>query len=543
MNKSIAPDQEDRTSQQAQRQATYAGYDAETAKSGSERLTATYSRSKSDLESGSAARWIRISLWIVICLLSVAKCCYLRADFPNYSLWMIDQAKFTDEGWWGSAAVMHYLTGHWYVAGDYNPAVPLPIWPALLAVVFRFTGVTVTAARGLNVALSFATLWLVFVLVRRFSTRHAKTLAVVAVVLLAASPFGFVFNRLAILETLVVFEFCLALLVASFVTVRRTWPLVALVLLIAAMMLTKTTSALLIPAILWMAWWARGRSIRGFLVIAGAAGVVPLALVKGYSMVVARLGYGADYSYFFGVNGMPDIDWKQTYSTMVTLFQNCFWVDRVLYPVSLVILLVALLWKRKLWANPLFSASWIAMALDGVFVFSRQDDYAPRYFLVMLAPLVMVVVLMLGELIETSGRLAVALSVAIVCSIVMDTVMISQFMTHRDYQFYNAARSIREIVHGDRQQDPLIAGVSGAQISLMTGIPSINDGLGTEDMVAKVEHYHPGWYLAWNDINLKDVQFLNRYKVDKVASYPVFDDDDRTVLTLYKLLPRGVEAH
>ena len=76
-----------------------------------------------------AERWLHtifLSLALVLCLLRFA---YLRADFPNHSPWMIDQAKFTDEGWWASAAVRHFLIGHWQVAGDYNPAVAVPVWP------------------------------------------------------------------------------------------------------------------------------------------------------------------------------------------------------------------------------------------------------------------------------------------------------------------------------------------------------------------------------------------------------------------------------
>ena len=111
-----------------------------------------------DLDRILLRRWFRFAMWVPVCALSILKFFYLTADFPNDSLWMIDQAKFTDEGWWGSAAVMHALTGHWYVPGDYNPAVALPVWPLLLSAMFHFTGVSVVAARALNVAISIATL-------------------------------------------------------------------------------------------------------------------------------------------------------------------------------------------------------------------------------------------------------------------------------------------------------------------------------------------------------------------------------------------------
>src|SRR5580658_7855723 len=103
-----------------------------------------------DLERVLAARWFRIVIWAIARALRIVKFFYLSADFPNYSPWMIDQAKFTDEGWWGSAAVTHFLIGQWYVPGDYNPGIALPVWPLLLGSVFHFTGVSVVAARALN---------------------------------------------------------------------------------------------------------------------------------------------------------------------------------------------------------------------------------------------------------------------------------------------------------------------------------------------------------------------------------------------------------
>ena len=66
---------------------------------------------------------------------------HLRADFPNFSPWM-DYAKYTDEGWYGSAAVAYFIRGGWYVPGDFNPAVALPVWPFLEWILFHFTGVS-----------------------------------------------------------------------------------------------------------------------------------------------------------------------------------------------------------------------------------------------------------------------------------------------------------------------------------------------------------------------------------------------------------------
>jgi hypothetical protein len=492
-----------------------------------------------DPDSRSARRWLQILIWPIICALNILKFFYLTADFPNYSPWMIDQAKFTDEGWWGSAAVMHSLTGHWYAAGDYNPGAALPVWPILLGMLFHFTGVSVVAARALNVGISIATLGVVFVLVRRYTNVRGEMPALLTVLVLSASPFAFVFNRLAILDTLVVFEFCVLMLVASLASAKRVWPLAVLALLIPVMLLTKTTAALLVPAILWLAWSAMDRKIKGLLQAIVALGVVPALLLRGYAALVSALGFGADYKYFFDVNAMPDIEWRKTPATLWDLFQNCFWIDRILFPAGLLILLLTVTWKRNLWSNPLFAASWIAIITQAAFIFSRQDDYAPRYFLVMLAPLVWIVTLTFGELVAHAQKTAVFLLIAMGASVVANLAMISQFLTHRDYDFYDAALSIRDIIRKNPEQKPLILGVSGPQISLMTGIPSINDGFGTEDMAEKVARYKPGWYVAWNDVSLENEEFLSTCRLEKVASYPAFDDDDRGALTLYKMLRRA----
>jgi hypothetical protein len=259
-------------------------------------------------------------------------------------------------------------------------------------------------------------------------------------------------------------------------------------------------------------------------------------MIAGYSALAAALGYGTDFKYFFQVNAVPGIEWGKTFATLSDFFQNCFWIDRVLYPMALVILVLTVAWKRRLWSNQLFAASWIALACQAVFIFSRQEDYAPRYFLVMLAPLVWIVVLSFSELLFNAPKTAALLLIAIAASIVANVALMGQFLTHRDYDFHEAALSIRDIIRNHPEQKPLILGVSGSQISLMTGVPSISDGYGTEDMAEKVARYQPGWYLAWNDVTEESEGVLSSYRLEKVASFAAFDDDERSTLTLYKLV-------
>jgi len=52
-----------------------------------------------------AGRWLRVAILLFVCAIAALRFVHLEADFPNDSMWAIDQAKFTDEGWWAGGAV------------------------------------------------------------------------------------------------------------------------------------------------------------------------------------------------------------------------------------------------------------------------------------------------------------------------------------------------------------------------------------------------------------------------------------------------------
>jgi hypothetical protein len=476
-------------------------------------------------------RWlykIFLVLAVALCLLRFA---CLRADFPNHSPWMIDQAKFTDEGWWASGAVRHFVLGHWQIAGDYNPAIAVPVWPVLLTMVFHFTGVSMVAARAVNVFFSIATVGLVYLLVRRYS---AELPAALAALLLAASPFAFVFSRLATLDTVVVFEFCLLLWIASYAGRERVWPLIGLGLLIPITLLTKTTALALLPAVLWLLWMAtRKRFLRAVLMVSGLAG----AGFGCYLFLVLRSRYEDDYHYFFEINAMAEVVWQRTASYMLQMFHHGMWIDLVLYPASLAVLLLSLTWLRPLWRNPLFTACAIALTGEAVFILRRQNDYAPRYFLAMLVPVILLVVLALQELRGRHRGVASLLAATVAVALVIDTTQVVSFLHHRQYQYDDAAQSIRAIVNADRRANRLLLGSSADQLSLMTGIPAINDGYSSEDLAKKAALYQPGWYIGWNELDQDILDDLAAFQLDKVATFRVFDLDDRNLLTLYRMVP------
>ena len=467
-----------------------------------------------------------LGLALALCLLRFA---YLRADFPDHSPWMLDAAKFTDEGWWASAAVRHFVLGHWQIAGDYNPAAAVPVWPTLLMGVFQFTGVSIVAARSVSVIFSIATVGLVYLLLRRYETGGPS--AALGALLMAASPFAFAFSRLATLDTMVLFEFCFLLWIASHASTNRLWLSCLLGVLVALTLLTKTTALVLLPSVLWLA--GGKRSLRTILIVVAAAGA-------GFGLYVSTIlhsRYADDYRYFFEVNAMTDVEWRRSWSLIQQLFRNSRWIDRILYTGAMAVLFLSLTWFRQLWRNRLFAASWIAFAGQAVFILRRQDDYAPRYFLVMLVPVILVLILALRELRARARNLTLLLAASLAVALLLNTAQILRFLRARQYQFVSAAQSIQNIVNADRNTHRLLLGSSADQLALMTGIPAINDGYTNEDLEEKAARYQPGWYVGWNQLEDEYRDALTAYRLDRVATFHVFDHPDRDSLILYRMVP------
>ena len=498
---------------------------------------------------------------------------HLTADFPNNSPWM-DWAKYTDEGWYGNAAIEHYLRGSWYVPGDFNPAVALPVWPAMEAVLFHFTGVSLVAVRALTVVVFGLILVATYFLLRRYSggspaVLQAGSLPVeagsaarqtgsvsswapaVAVLLLAASPFCYAFTRLAILEPLLVLMTLLALLAASAAGGRRLWPLLLLGVLLPLMVLTKTTAIFLLPAVFYLLLGAMEFKWRPFLRAAGVTVAIAAALWGGYYLLLVRPHYLADYQYLFSANGYTRIARATFWSVVHETLTDGMWMDSILYPAAWLVLAAASLLIRSLWRNPLFGALvlWIAGYLAFL---AYHDNMQPRYYLVVAVPMTLLLALAVEHLWRAraefwswrglpwraSWLLPSALSAALVVAFVVDAREMLHFVRTPEYTFERAAWQVKHVVDSDPNRSHLVMSISGNNLSLMTGLPSICDDFGTMELEDRIAAYHPGWYVAWNEVEDDKQQALSKfYRLERVAAFPAMDDPERNLMIVYRLQP------
>jgi hypothetical protein len=486
---------------------------------------------------------------------------HLTADFPNNSPWM-DWAKYTDEGWYGDAAIRHYLTGHWYWSGDFNPAIALPVWPALELLVFKFTGVSPAAARALTLCVFGLTLVAFYILLQRAARAlhpDATPLAgSLCVLFLCLSPYIYVFERMAILEPLLIALAALALIVASRLeplslrslrssgardNLRALSLTLALAILIPAMVLTKTTAVCLMPAVFYMVWARSGYGVRRFLRLALPPAALGLAFWLAYFVGFVHPHYLEDYRYLFSANAYTGIELQPLATVVLNAIGDGMWMGHVLYPVFFGVLVLALFWRPRLFTQPLFPA--LLLWIGGYFAFLvYHNNLQPRYYLVIAVPITAVVALGLDDFRHSPRRIETAITSTLVAAFALaiaipDAIQQIDFVRNPTWQFASAAQAIKRIVDSDPDHSHLILSISGSDLTLMTGLPSIDDDFGTLDLDERVAKYHPGWYIAWNELDDDKADAITPlYRPVRVAAFPALDDPDRNLLIVYRLDPK-----
>jgi hypothetical protein len=508
----------------------------------------------------SVPRLLRAGLWLWVLALAAVlglHLVHLSADFPNHSAW-VDWAKYTDEGWYANAAIRHQQTGSWYMQGDFNPAVVLPVWPVLVGVLFHFTGVSLVALRALSFVVLLADLGMIYVLLGDTARRTLqagplgiRAVALAGVTLAASSTFFCAFTRIAILEPLLIFWFLLALWVAGKTAgaagARRVVLAAALGLVLWLLLLTKTTGACLFPAIAWMLWpgqspdqHGRGRGWRSYAATGAIAAATVLALGALYYGAVVRPHYLADFRYFFVANKWPHPDtvgrwlWNLWYTA-----HGVLWMGRLVPAVTAGVCLAGLGPLRRLWRVPLFGSAALSVLGVLAFIWWHNNSQA-RYYIVLAPGMILIATLGTAALLRQARWRGAGLGATamLAAAAISGSWQIARTVAHPEYTYLHAAQSLARYIAGHPQGNPMVLSVSSDQLRLMTGIPAICDDFGTEPLADRIARYQPGWFASWNDVDggtLEDIH--TRYRLVREASFVALDDEDRDQLILYRMMP------
>jgi hypothetical protein len=531
------------------------------------------------LPTTSYKRWLYAAWLVLIIAFAVFHYLHLEADFPNHSPWIEDWAKYTDEGWYGNAAIRAHMLGHWYIPGDFNPAPAVPVWPALEWIVFCFTGVNIVAARTLSVSFFVLELILGYLLLR---SRGPRWMALLAVTLAVTSPFLYAFSRLAILEPMLV-VFLLAGLNLAVRLSRFRRPILVSIgigVLFTLMLLTKTTAVFLLPALGWAIiaglWPDRRKALRCAIAAAASAALSFAA----WMALVIHAGLLRDYTYLFFINKyIKPTEWYWPLLSFWWSFKGGLWADHILIPLAgIVVILLALAlrnrWSRRLWADPVFGAS--ALALAGYILFmTYQNHPQPRYYVVVALFSFFVLAMGAEALLHSSAdtektplgpvlkghdfsraekplqlrglqplrdgwpRLAgITVLAATSIAAAFNAVWTLQYLTHPEYTFVNAARNLTRYIDQHPNGNRMLVSISADEIAMITHLPSLCDDFGTQELPDKLAVYKPGWWATWNDIDPGTLEDLHiHYSLEQVAVFPAMDHSERNQLVLFKLHP------
>ena len=349
----------------------------------------------------------------------------------------------------------------------------------------------------------------------------------------------YAFTRIAILEPLLILWVLLALAAAYSLRFAKTLPStvaysVALGVLIVLMIGTKTTALFLLPAVCFMLWASTGWRLRRMVQVSAIAAATVALSCGVYFALLVHAGLQRDFVYLFAANGYTAIT-RSTFVDVVTAtLQDGLWIGPLTYPLALLALLAAL-FRPRMWRDAVFTS--LALWAAGYMAFmAYHANLQPRYYLVIAVPLVLLLFRGAMHLAEWN-RLSLYAVVPLFAIVLLGELRQTfHYVRHPEYTFETAAEHIEQVVESDPGHSHTVLSISGSNLSLMTGLPSICDDFGTMQLEDRIAVYKPGWFVTWNYVEDDKMQALSRfYRLTRVAQFPAMDDPDRNVMIVYRL--------
>lgn len=472
----------------------------------------------------SITRALAIGLLLLTAALLLLRFVHLDADFPAGITW--SGVLYTDEGWYSNAATRHVLTGEWYLEGDFNPAVNMPMGQLLHRASFELFGLSLSAAR-FTPALAFsAAIVLIALLVRR---RFGAPAALLTALLLASSFIGFAYSRLAIMEPVGMGFVAAALYLADRAQgARAAWWSALAGLAVSAAILTKSTMIFAVPLVAWLAWAASGRNAaadlrtdwRRRIDVVIPALLLPMLIVLGHHFAAAML-FPLDYTYFGvlnvgrrGVTGLAD--WLMNIPAqgvgLLALGEG--------FLATCAVLVAAALWASGEFRRSALVHVLMACVLVYFASLTAVKYGPPRYFLPLLLPLTAlaaIAAMQLSTVLAAWGRdrhrhRAVALLplLPLAALAISGCVHIAACMEKPEYSYRQMATGVADII---RSREGSVDGVvlfsdMADGVALVTGLRAVNPVIALDPMATQIRRHHPRYVLLHRhqDLMEKELQ-------------------------------------
>ncbi len=464
----------------------------------------------------------RIPVIFIILFLVVLRFFHLDADFPhNYTQYGV---LYTDEGAYLNAATAHVLTGHWYVEGDFNTAVNLPIFPLFQLLSFKAFGLSLTSAR-LTVLFFFILLLIaLYSLVKAYSN---VTVALLSLLLISVNFNVFAFSRLAIMEIPMTFFVILSFLLASNRSIKRQGIFIILSgLVFVVAVLTKTSAIFALPILIYIIFKKQKPIPDKVTYCALLCSVVAAGFIVYYFILVKP--YLLDYQFYHTTNL-----YTRTHTGPLLLARGiakaAFYgkhMGIIIYAAGMVYSVFFFFTVKEFRRHSLI---WISLLWISVYMvmIGSQSYSPPRYYTPLVIPLSISVALMIHHFLKTRIKSvqAILFIAAILISVAGNTAMVFRYILSPEYSWMAMADDIKNQIESDECANPVLLGHFSNSISLTTGIFSINDHKGTSDLRDRIEKYAPNYYVCLGPVK-DDVRPVieEYYDIERVSQYDVFNN-------------------
>jgi hypothetical protein len=288
-----------------------------------------------------------------------------------------------------------------------------------------------------------------------------------------------------------------------------------------------------LPAVLLPIAYRNRGNWRVVARLAAVALGVAMLLLAAEQFLFAR-HYAADAREFFGQSQLH-FALLPTLRKGLRFFYRGVWVDPILWPLACVGL-VCSVWWRQLWQNMLWGVCALWVLGYGAFIVLHFDG-PPRYFSVLLVPVVMIAVMFVAYLWRNHRTLAFLGIWCCGLSLGWNLVTTARMAWTPRYSMAQASESIRRIEASCKECNSLFIGHGANEISLYNGVPSLDSSFGTVTVTEKMARYRPGWVVVWNDESLAAFEAATPgRRLVLRGKFPALDDAKRNILMLYQIV-------
>ena len=303
-------------------------------------------------------------------------------------------------------------------------------------------------------------------------------------------------------------------------------------------MLVKTSAIFLLPALAAYTVAANRSETAARARKLGLAVVLVFGSLFAAYALAALLSHGADVDALGRENGMT-LQFRSLGKLIRVFYRGATWVDPLLFPLAMISAGAPLVWLPSLRREPLLILSvwWIA----GYTVFMVLHFSAdPRYFLLFVVPVVLLVLLLWRELESVRPQALLWCTAALVwLSFGSGVVEITRHLLHPTYEMRDAYGAVAKQIRARGDPHPVVFGHGAMQSTLFTGIESFDD-IGSMPLGEKLDRYHPGWIVTWSDgVGItRNPDVLARFRTVPAGRWTALDQPGRAQLLLFRLQPK-----